>query len=134
MMRITLSAVAAYVGALGLAVVLLLTIALGLHPARSQTTSAGSALVPLGYCALSPLAAATALSTCAGGIPATANLALLVAEGNARWRDDGTAPTPSVGAPLASGGTLIYSGRLSALRVIAQSGSPTLNIAFYRSP
>jgi hypothetical protein len=48
-----------------------------------------------------------------------------------RWRDDGTAPTTSVGMPIAAGGCFNYSGTFATLRVIAQTGSPVVNIGFY---
>lgn len=70
-----------------------------------------------------------------GGIPASATSAYLVAEvASIRYRDDGGAPTTGTGQLLVSGagGGSYYSGTLSALRFIGASGSPLLNVAFYR--
>jgi len=48
-----------------------------------------------------------------------------------RWRDDGTAPTASVGMPLAAGVTLQYDGDITKIRFIEQSASAKLNISYY---
>lgn len=50
---------------------------------------------------------------------------------NARWRDDGTAPTATVGMPLTTGQCMQYAGPLSAVQFIAQTGSPVLTISYY---
>ena len=50
---------------------------------------------------------------------------------NVRWRDDGTAPTGSVGMPLAAGVTLQYDGNLKAIKFINNGGSAELNISYY---
>ena len=58
--------------------------------------------------------------------------ALIIAEGApVRWRDDSTAPTASVGMPLAVGVPLQYDGDLSKIRFIEQSASAKLNISYY---
>jgi hypothetical protein len=81
----------------------------------------------LGYQQITSLSASTALT-----VPVGANLALIVAETQAvRWRDDGTAPTASVGMPLATGVSLSYDGDLKAIRFIEQSASATLNVSYY---
>lgn len=48
-----------------------------------------------------------------------------------RWRDDGTAPTSTVGMPLAAGVTLQYDGDLNKIQFIEQTGSAKLNISYY---
>ena len=48
-----------------------------------------------------------------------------------RYRDDGVSPTAAVGMPVFNGASWFYSGPLSALRFIAQSGSGTLNVSYY---
>lgn len=48
-----------------------------------------------------------------------------------RWRDDGVAPTASVGMPLAAGVTLQYDGDLNKIQFIEQAGSAKLNISYY---
>ena len=50
-----------------------------------------------------------------------------------RYRDDGIAPTASVGIPLAAGWCGPYAGPLSAIQFIAQSGSPTIDVSYYYS-
>ena len=53
--------------------------------------------------------------------------------GDIRWRDDGTAPTGTVGMIIPSGGELNYCGDFSAIRFIGSTGSsPTaLNVSYY---
>jgi len=89
--------------------------------------------VPLGYQQISAatLAAATKLT-----VPPGANFAIIRVEASSvRWRDDGTAPTTSAGMLLNSTDAtpLEYSGTLSAIEFIAVSGSPILDIAYYKS-
>jgi hypothetical protein len=81
----------------------------------------------LGYQQITSLSNSTALT-----VPAGATMALIVAETQAvRWRDDGTAPTASVGMPLAVGTSLSYDGDLKAIRFIQQTASATLNVSYY---
>ena len=50
----------------------------------------------------------------------------------ARWRDDGTAPTATVGMLLSAGQTQTFSGDLAALKFIQTgAGVATLNVSFY---
>ncbi len=52
---------------------------------------------------------------------------------NVRWRDDGTAPTASVGQLLLPADDYImYPGVLSALQFIPVTGSATLDVCYYR--
>lgn len=108
-------------------------------PAAAQVSTPGLPTVPLGYCQLSAtqLESAIGLSTCADGIPSGATMIAIQAEtANIRYRDDGTAPTASVGMEIISGqNPMLYVGTLSALRFIAASeGSPIADISFYRAP
>lgn len=70
-----------------------------------------------------------------GGVPTGATMAFLQAEtANIRYRDDGGAPTAAIGSIVffGAGGGILYAGTLSALRFILLSGSPLLNVSFYR--
>ena len=88
--------------------------------------------VVLGYCQLS-VSTAVSLSSCSNGIPSGAAFFYATPEtASVRWRDDGVAPTASVGYPLAPPSQLVYSGNIGAIQFIAQSGTSTLNVAFYR--
>jgi len=104
--------------------------------ASAQVGVPGQPVVPLGYCQLSAgaLSSATGLASCSGGIPAGATMVVLQAEtANVRYRDDGIAPTALVGLILISGQSpMLYTGTLSKLKFIAESGSPLLDVAFYR--
>lgn len=92
----------------------------GVYVTSQATTSSGASLT-------------------SGGIPPGATTAFLQGElADIRWRDDGGAPTTGIGN-LVHGGVantgvagIVYTGRLSALRFIAASGTPVLDIAFYR--
>jgi hypothetical protein len=86
-----------------------------------------STTVCLGYQQITSLSASTALTA-----PAGATMALIVAETQpVRWRDDGAAPTASIGMPLAVGSTLNYDGDLKNIRFIQQAASATLNVSYY---
>jgi hypothetical protein len=89
----------------------------------------------LGYQRIASLSAATTLTVPtvdSNGLSVKPTLALIVAETqNVRWRDDGTAPTSSVGMPLAAGVTLQYDGDLSKIQFIEQVGGAILNISYY---
>jgi hypothetical protein len=90
----------------------------------------------LGYQQITSLSSAQALTV--PGIDPTTGLnlmptiAVITAETNAvRWRDDGVAPTASVGMPLAAGVTLQYDGDIRKIRFIEQTASAKLNISYY---
>ena len=86
-------------------------------------------MVPKGFQQITLSGTASTLT-----VPAGAQVALIRVEtANARWRDDGTAPTTTVGMPLNSTDTfqLEYWGTLSAIEFIAVSGSPVLNVSYY---
>ena len=113
--------------------VAIFAIALSSAPALAQVATPGIPLVPLGYCQLTSIDTAVAVSTCSGGIPAGATMAIIAAEAQAvRYRDDGVTPTATVGMPLAVGPGILYVGRLLALQVISQTGGAKLDILFYR--
>ena len=66
------------------------------------------------------------------GQPATM-VALQAETASVRYRDDGGAPTASIGSEVIFGqNPFLYTGTLSALQFIAASGSPLLNVSFYR--
>jgi len=66
------------------------------------------------------------------GLNAKPVFALIVAEGAAvRWRDDGVAPTSTVGMPLAVGVPLQYDGDLTKIRFIQQAATGIINVSYY---
>lgn len=81
---------------------------------------------PLGYKQIT-VAASTAIVPPVGALRAL----IRTETQDVRWRDDGVAPTATVGFPLAVGDTLEYTGDLTAIRFIEQTASAKLNIAFY---
>ncbi len=48
-----------------------------------------------------------------------------------RWRDDGTAPTATVGMPVAVNSPFVYNGDLSAIRIIASTAGAEVNVSYY---
>ena len=88
-----------------------------------------------GYQQITSLSASTGLTVPtidATGLNARPSIAIITPEGQAvRWRDDATAPTASVGMPLAVGVTLQYDGDLTKIRFIEQVGGAKLNISYY---
>jgi hypothetical protein len=83
--------------------------------------------VPLGYQQIATLTSSTALT-----VPEGAKRAIIQAETqNVRWRDDGTAPTASVGMLIASGASISYVGDLKTFRVIEATASAKLNVSYY---
>jgi hypothetical protein len=66
--------------------------------------------------------------------PAGATIAQISVEGaGVRYRDDETAPTATVGMPVAAGTSFQYAGPLTAIQFIAQSGSPTIAVLYNKN-
>jgi hypothetical protein len=89
----------------------------------------------MGYQQITSLSSASKLTVPArdlNGLAGTPRIAIITPETQAvRWRDDGVAPTTSVGMPLAAGVTLQYDGDLSQIQFIEQAASAKLNITYY---
>lgn len=89
----------------------------------------------LGYQQITSLSSASFLTvptTDVNGLNQRPTIALITPESQAvRWRDDSTAPTTSVGMPLAVGVTLQYDGDLTMIRFIEQVAGAKLNISYY---
>lgn len=82
---------------------------------------------PLGYQQITSLSAATLLAP-----PAGATMALINVSGAAiRYRDDGVAPTSSLGMPVGTNEQFQYSGDLTGVEFIQQGSSATLDILYY---
>lgn len=86
--------------------------------------------VPLGYQQMTSLGSATALPS----IPAKARYALVIcASQTVNWRDDGSAPTTSVGMPLTTNTPIIFAEQpLSAVEIIQTASSATCNVSYYQ--
>jgi hypothetical protein len=83
---------------------------------------------PLGFVSIPVSGSAVDLAP-----PTGASFALISSTGaNVNWRDDGAAPTASVGMPIIAGQAPIALANLLALQFIAQSGAATLNVSFYK--
>ena len=101
----------------------------------AQPVNPKQSMQPCGYQQI------TTLST-AGGVALTVpvetsarrapTMALIKCETQAvRYTDDASAPTSTVGFPLAVGETLTYTGNLAALKFIEQAASAKLNVLYY---
>jgi len=89
----------------------------------------------LGYQQITTLSSATNLTvpvTAVQGLSCRPSIAIITPESQAvRWRDDGTAPSATVGMPLAAGTTLQYDGDLTKIQFFEQVGGAKLNISYY---
>ena len=103
---------------------------LGLAPAV-QVDQAGrptAANVPMGFSQTTVLTSSVPLLLIPGG----STLAIIQCQGQpVRWRDDGTAPTSTVGMLMNVGDVLRYDGPIEKLRFIETAASATLNVSFY---
>lgn len=50
---------------------------------------------------------------------------------NIRWRDDGVAPTATVGMRLLVGSELYYDGELTKLQMIEETAGAKANVSYY---
>lgn len=92
---------------------------LALAPAHAQS---------LGYQQSASFSSATNLPS----IPNSAREALVCIEGNAvRWRDDGVAPTATVGTPIAAGQCQRFTFFLGQVQFIPETGSATADVTYY---
>lgn len=89
----------------------------------------------LGYQQITSLSSATSLTVPQkdiNGLSGSPRIAIITPETQGvRWRDDGVAPTATVGMPLAAGATLQYDGDLTKIQFIEQTASAKLNITYY---
>ena len=96
--------------------------------AVSGTPVYDATYAPAGFQRITVLTSSTALTP-----TANAKLALIQAETqNVRWRDDGVAPTASIGMLLEAGQILVYNGDLAAIRFIETTASASLNITYLK--
>lgn len=89
---------------------------------------------PKGFRTLAISTVAKSLSEATGGIPSSAIRAIIsVATDAIRWRDDGTAPTASVGIYVAANASIELPSReaILAFQAIRVTNDATLNIAYY---
>ena len=119
----------------------LLSAALLLASAVAASAQSGLRQVPLGFCPLSGMSAATPLSSCSGGVPAGTTYAVICAyTQGVVWRDDGTAPTGTQGTGgqglVPSSSTvptcIPYNGNFIQFQAIQQTGGAILGVTFYK--
>ena len=92
----------------------------------SQATIDGN-ITAKGYQQVTSLSSAASLTVATG-----AKIALIQAETqDVRWRDDGTAPTTSVGNILFAGQDIWYTGDLTAIKFIEVNATAKSNVAYY---
>ena len=89
---------------------------------------------PVGYqqIAAGGLAAATKLTLPAFLAGFNVTYVVIQAEATSvRWRDDGVAPTTTVGMILPAGGELDYTGDPSSIQFIQTAAGAILNVSYY---
>lgn len=92
-----------------------------------QAQTVAGALTALGYQQLTNLTAAGSLT-----VPTGARIASIQAEGGTlRYRDDGTAPTATVGMIISANGGIDYNGNLSVIKLIAATSGAIANVSYY---
>lgn len=85
------------------------------------------AAVPQSYEQVTGLSVAKGLT-----VPPGTKYAIIQPESQAvRWRDDGPAPTASVGMEAPVGVDLFYDGDLTKIRFIQVAASAKLNVSYY---
>ena len=102
---------------------------------------AGSVTITGGYIQVGPAQLGLAIGGSAVllTVPAGAEIAEICVEtASVRYRDDGTAPTTSSGVPVFPVSSsqpfcFAYGGPLQRLQFIAVSGSPTLDVVYYKT-
>lgn len=82
---------------------------------------------PVGYEQVTVLTSATSLTVPTGALVAV----IQAVTQNVRWRDDGTAPTATVGMRLAAGSSFVTANKLSAFQFIEEAASAELNVTYY---
>jgi len=89
----------------------------------------------IGYCQITVLTSAVAVVTAScstGSVAAQSSIAQICVSGQGvRYRDDGTAPTASLGIPVGAGTCFQYSGPMAGIQFIQQAATATLDITFY---
>jgi hypothetical protein len=93
---------------------------------------------PLGYrqlsiSSLTTLTAALAAATPTYVLTGVERYMLMSIEGNGiRWLDDGQTPTATYGQPLNAGQAFDFTGNFSAMELVSQNGTATVNVSFGR--
>ena len=65
--------------------------------------------------------------------PPSAKFAEICVEGqSARYTDDGTTPTASIGIPVTVGTCFQYAGPLAAFQIIGQAAGGTIDVSYYK--
>lgn len=108
-------------------------LALSCVVAVAQMPLFGTNAIPTGFCQATVTTAILLSTAC--NIPVGSKYFMVsVDTANVRYRDDGTAPTASSGVQWASSATqpYWYAGQLSAIQLVAVSGSPVINVSFYK--
>jgi hypothetical protein len=87
------------------------------------------AFTQMGYQQLVGPAAATFLTVPSGGAKI---IEVCVSTQAIRYRDDGVAPTATIGIPVSAGTCFQYSGPLPLIQFIQQAPTATIDVSYYR--
>jgi hypothetical protein len=98
------------------------------NPLPVFVTDGESSIAPIGYQQIVEPETSTGLI-----VPNGATFALIQNNGAqpARWRDDGPAPTTTMGLRIRAGDEREYRGNLSALKFIREAAGVTLDVNYY---
>lgn len=109
-------------------------VALGLLWPATARAQQPYVFTPIGVQQYSSLATATPLTVpTQPPAPGPPKIIEICVEGAAvRYRDDGTAPTSSVGIPVAAGTCFQYAGNIAAIQFIQQSSGAVIDVSYYR--
>lgn len=123
--------------ALALALMVALPASAELTGPSGRCAGLAAPLVPMGYQKLTVSSASVGLASASYATSAGVAVAALASVETAaiNARDDGTAPTTTVGMPFASAEAFwICRSSIAAVRFIAQAGDATLHVVFFRTP
>ena len=97
-----------------------------------STTVQPGPITPVGFQQLATLSSALGLTPVISLALQPNKFVVLSADTNAiRWRDDGTAPTATIGMRLVPGVDLVYTGDLTTIKFIEETATSNLNISYY---
>lgn len=99
----------------------------------SPNCTVGPCWVPnVGISSLGYFQFTVAVATHLPSIPVSAREAFVICTGQpVNWRDDGVAPTASIGMPLAVSQGFPYTGNLAAIQFIQTTATASCNVTYY---
>ena len=97
--------------------------------AEAGSVNQAPCISSLGYQQITNLSSAVGFTTVPSG---TSYVVMTTEVAGIRWRDDGTAPTASVGMPVAAGASVSYTTSFTKFQAIQQTSGAILDVYFCR--